>query len=229
MDTIPILLRQVFLFQRLDDALLALLAQQVRRRRFGPGEALFHQGDPGHTLYLVLDGRVRIQKITASGDVVHLAHRGPGAHFGELALLDDKPRMADAVTATSCDLLMLGRDEFVRCVHTSPPIGLAVMAALAERLREAASDLETRHELDVMGRLAAALLDLADAHGAADPSGGVRLDVRVTHQDLADQIGATRESVSRAMAGLRQVRALRTEGRTLILLNLPKLRRQSGR
>jgi CRP/FNR family transcriptional regulator, cyclic AMP receptor protein len=99
------LLRQVPLFAGLDTTLLQTLLQHSRRRKFKAYETLFHEGDPGYTFYIIVFGRVNIQRWNSSGDVVHIAQRGAGEHFGELSLIDGKPHMADVVTAEPCDLL----------------------------------------------------------------------------------------------------------------------------
>lgn len=218
------LLQKIPLFAGLDAPSLQALAAQCRRRRFRAGEALFHEGDAGHTLYLIVSGRINIQTVLPSGEIVHLAQRGPGEHFGELSLIDGKPRMADAMTAEASDLLMLDRSAFIRCVEQSPQIALSIMAELADRLRQAGDQLESHKGLDVLGRLSEAILELAKSHGTAAPSGGTRIGVRVTQQEIADQIGATRESVNRALTSLKRVGAIRFEGRTMIVTSLNKLR-----
>ena len=179
-------------------------------------------------LYVILAGQVRIEKVGASGDTVHLAYRGAGDHFGELALLDGKPRMASALTVGECRCLTIEREAFRRCLAGAPSLALAIMAALAERLREAADDLEGAQELDVLGRLCKALLELAADHGQKAADGPVKIARRITHQEMADRIGATRESVTRALAGLRQTGLIHTSGRTLVLLDLAALRRRSA-
>ena len=117
------LLKNVPLFHALDDALIEPLSRRARRRKFAAHEALFHEGDPGHTMYIVLEGRVRICKTTASGQTVHIAFLDPGDYFGEMALIDGSPRMADAATVSASDLLMLDREELRapwRCRPRSP-------------------------------------------------------------------------------------------------------------
>ncbi len=232
--TVADLLRQVSFFGKLDDAMLAQIAWRTRRRQFGPNAPLFHQGDPGETLYVIVSGIVAIQKPpvsgqSRSGQTVHVAQRGAGEHFGELALIDGQPRMADAVTVTACDLLMLDRPEFVHCVEACPAIALAVMTSLAERLREAADDLESDRSLDVLGRLASTLLTLAEAQGLPEPSDALHLDLTMSRQELAYRVRTTRESVSRALAQLRRIKAIRLEGRSHLILNRTQLRRYCGR
>ena len=220
------LLNAVPLFQELDEPSLFEMARLTRHRSYPPSSVLFHAGDSGHTLYVILAGRVRVEKISAAGETVHLADRGRGDHFGELSLLDGSPRMATVCTITECECLTIEREAFQRCLLGAPSVALQVMIVLARRLREAADDLEGVQALDVLGRLCKALLELAPIgpEGTAPgESAGVLL--RITHQELADRVGATRESVTRAIGSLRKTGLVRTEGRTLILLKLDALRR----
>jgi CRP-like cAMP-binding protein len=223
------LLRQVPVFAALEDRWLQVLAARTRRRQFRANEALFFEGDPGHSLYVVIAGRVRIETTTADGRPVHLAERGPGEVVGEMALIDGKPRMADARTAETSDLLILDRAEFVRCVEESPRLALGVMACLADRLRQAADQRETL-QADVLGRVSAALLDLLQAHGADGPGGSRRIGVRFSQPELALQAGTTRESANRALSRLKQVQAIRVDddGHWLVL-DEPRLRHYCGR
>ena len=115
--TLTSVLRKVPLFSGLDEASLLTLAQHSRRRRFPAGETLFHEGDPGFTLYVIISGRVKVKTVGSAGEIIQIAQRGVGEHFGELSLFDGKPRMADVVTIEPCDLLMLDHSDFVRCVE----------------------------------------------------------------------------------------------------------------
>jgi CRP-like cAMP-binding protein len=216
-------LRQVPLFSGLDDETLQPLAACCRRRRFGAKEALFHEDDPGQTLYVVVSGCVSIEKVTESGKTVHIARRGPGEHFGELSLVDDMPRSASVVTDEPCELLMLHQSEFAQCLEKHPAIALNIIRALALRLRQAMDQSVKNETLDVMGRLAAFLLEAAAAQGVNDPAGGKRLP-RLTEQEIADRIGTTRESVNRKLSRLKEIGAVRRSGRSLIVMNRRKLR-----
>ncbi len=233
-ETLVRWLHGVFLFHELSEQQLFEIAGKVRRRTFDPNSTLFYQDDSGQTMYLILSGRVQIR--SKNGTVI--AHRGPGDYFGELALLDGKPRMADAITTDTCDLLMLDRADFAACITASPQIGLAIMVTLADRLREAALLLESQLGRDVLGRLSETLLQLVEAHGelekrpnetgkATQPT--IRIAKRVTRQELATEISAAPETVSRAMSSLRDVRAIRMEGRTIIITDIKKLERFAQR
>ena len=221
------LIRGVTYFAELDDAMLEMLASQSRRRRFGAGEALFHEGDPGHTLHVVVSGCVNIQKVTSSGVLLHLNRCGPGEAFGEMSLIDGKPRSADAVTASAAELLMLGRAEFLQCVERSPRIAFGVMTALAERVRVADQRLERQVTSDVLGRVSMVLLRLAGLDSPEKPTTPSPWVVRVGQQAIADQAGTTRETVNRALARLERARVLRREGRQLVIVDEARLRHYS--
>jgi CRP-like cAMP-binding protein len=200
-------LAQVPIFAGLDEAHLVALASVCRRRTIRAEETLFYEGDPGHTLFVILAGQVKIQRITPSGKVVVLALRGPGEHVGEMALLDGEPRSADAVTAEPCEVLILERGELMRCLREQPQIALNMLASMARRLREAANQTEGFRELDVLGRVAAAILELAESHGEPD------------------RIGATRVSVNKALGRLKSVQAIRADPSGLVVTNPEELQR----
>ena len=143
-------LKNIPLFSGLDERALQEMASLTRHRAYPPQTALFHAGDPGHMLYLIVTGQVRIEKVSASGEIIHLAYRGRGDHFGELALLDGKPRMASAVTVSECVCLTIEREAFQQYLRSDSSVSFQIMATLAERLREAADALEGVQELDVL-------------------------------------------------------------------------------
>lgn len=220
-------LKEVPLFVGLEDDLLLTLVKHGRRRRFPPGKPLFYEDGFGDALYIILSGDVSIQKPMPSGEVLHLAMRKQGEHFGEMALFGGRRRMADAVTATDCDLLVLDRDAFLRSIAECPQIALNIIVSLSDRLDQAAAHLQNHQELDVMGRVCAVLLELLDAHGIPDLKGGRRIGVKWTQQQLAERISARRESVTRAFASLKESHIIRLDGRAIIVLDEKELRRRS--
>jgi len=218
------LLRTVPLFADVDADALGMLASRCRRRKTRARDALFHEGDPGYALYVILTGRVNIEKTTESGEVVHLAQRGAGEHVGEMALVDGMPRSADAYTDAACELLVLDRPDFLYCLERSPRLALSVIACLARRLREA-DDRQAEHQSrDVMGRLSSFLLGEM-ANGEADERGGCRLLSRITQQEIAERIATSRETVNRGLSRLRQVGAIRLDGRKIVIMSSDKLKR----
>lgn len=223
------LLRSVPLFAGLDAGALEPLAAACRRRRYRVRETLFHEGDPGHTLYIVLSGHVSIQRVNELGQIVPIATRGPGEWIGELSLLDGKPRSADVETVDACELLALDRDAFLGCMDRTPGMARSIIRCLAARLREAADAADATRSLDVAGRIGACLLDLAEAHGRPGPRGGTLIDHRLTQADLADRVGTTRETVNRVLARLRAIGTLEVASGRIVVRDAARLRRIAGR
>jgi len=215
-------LRQIPLFSNLDEDALQLLVDRCQRRRVSAKTVLFHEGDPGLTLYVIITGVVNIERATATGETVHIAKRGPGDHFGEFSLVDEKPRSASAVTDSACEILVLHRQEFIRCIETEPSLAFNIIKSLVIRLREAADRTVSYRTLDVMGRLASFLLEAAAA-GKPAQAGGTEI-VRITEQEIADRIGATRESVNRKLAYLKSAGIIKRDGRRLVVVSLDSLR-----
>lgn len=220
------LLRKVPLFAGLEGEQIQALAARSRWRSFPRKASLLHAGEPGACLYVLLSGRVQIQAVTPAGQAIHLANRGPGDTIGELALLDGQPRMADAVTLEPTEALMLPREEFQRCLAESNALARAVIACLAGRLREAADLYASQQTQDVLGRVSALLLELAETQGR--PAAAGQRIPGLSQRRIAEQIGATRETVNRAFARLKQVNAIQVEGRDVTVTDERKLRLYAG-
>jgi CRP/FNR family cyclic AMP-dependent transcriptional regulator len=221
------LLRTIKFLSDVEERILRDLATSARQRAFKVNTTLFHEGDPGHVVYMVLSGWVRIERLTSSGKNIILAKRGPGTQLGELALIDGAPRMADAVTDTDCEVLTLERQDFLRCLEKSPAASLAVMASLAEMVRNSGASLENYVALDTMGRLTELLLWYCDRDGSIMPDGCTRIGTRITQQMLADEIGSARESVSRSLRILTDSGVIRKEGKFIIVVNKQNLQSMS--
>jgi CRP/FNR family cyclic AMP-dependent transcriptional regulator len=210
------LLENVPFLAALDPADREALAGYMRPRQFRRGDIIFHKDDPGHALFIVEEGSVRIYLPGLQGADLTLALLGRGDFFGDLSLLDGAPRSATAAAAADSALLVLDRSDFVRLVSSRPTATLAVLAVVARRLRETdemASDLAF---MNAGGRLAKKLLELAASPGM-QRADGILLDVRLTQEEIANMIGVTRESVNRNLARLRRAGLVRTEGRRLLI------------
>jgi CRP-like cAMP-binding protein len=216
-------LAQVELFAGLPDEELAILAERARRRRYARGQIVFSQGDPGTSLCVVESGHVRMVVVTPDGKELVVNVLGPGDVFGELALLDGEPRSADAVAQEPCQLLHLQREDFVRFVETRPAVALRLLINLSRKLRRTTQQAQDVAFLDGPARLARALLELAagsgEGHAAAQP-----VTPRLTQSDLAAQLGATRESVNKWLAGFERQGLVRREGGVIRILDPAGLR-----
>lgn len=192
------LLRRVPLFSRLTTTQAEALGQAVTKRRFKRGEPLVLQGQKSDALYLLLTGRARVSAADARGREVILAMLTPGDYLGEMSLIDNEPHSASVHALVQTDVLELGRAEFVRCLQDNASMSLVVMRGLVKRLRHADRKIESLALLDVYGRVAHALLELAET----DEEGQTVIRDKVSRQDMAKTIGASREMVSRVMKDL---------------------------
>ena len=193
-------LKQVHIFNSLSEDELSTLASAVRKRTFRQGEVIFHRDDPGQVLYIIKEGKVKICLISPEGQEISLVVFGKSEYFGELALLDGQPRSADAIALEKVECLALQRKDFHNAIMKHPQIAIHAMEVLCERLRKTDQQVEDLIFLDVYGRVAKKLLELADSHGSKAPdSDGIRIEMRLTQQELASMVGASRESVNKVL------------------------------
>ena len=190
---------------------------------------LFHKDSPGQTLYLIESGTIRIFVLSETGQEMTLNVHGAGECFGEISLLDGKPRSAGAVALEQTVTYALHRDDFLRCLRDYPVLAQRIVELLAERLRHLTAYAECLAFLDVPGRLAAALLDLAERHGIKRDANTVEIDLHLTQTELATWVGATREMVNRALVVFRDQGWIIIEGQTIKILDMHQLRERTLR
>jgi len=208
------LLRRVPLFSLLTVAQAEVLSGAVIKRRFKRGEALVEQGQKSDALYILLTGRARVTASDSRGREVILATLAQGDYLGEMSIIDNEPHSATVRAEVQTDVLTLGRAEFARCLTENASMSLVVMRGLVKRLRHADRKIESLALLDVYGRVAHALLDFA----VPDAQGQLVIKEKISRQDLAKMVGASREMVSRVMKDLEErgfIEALPT-GATLL-------------
>ncbi|HEV2581414.1 MAG TPA: Crp/Fnr family transcriptional regulator [Ktedonobacteraceae bacterium] len=218
-------LKQVTFFADLADEDIAQLMSAAKRRTFRAGEVIFHRDDPGQVLYMIKEGKVKICIISPDGQEISLAMFGKGEYFGEFSLLDGQPRSADAIALEKVECYTLQRSDFHNAIMKSPKIAIKVMEALIKRLRSTDEMVEDLIFLDVYGRVAKKLLELADAHGI-QTEGGVRIDVRLTQQELASMVGASRESVNKVMGYFSEKDFISTDKHRITLHRIADLKRR---
>src|SRR5256884_1653304 len=194
-----IYLKQVPLFAGLADEDIRGLMALAKRRTFRSGEAIFHREDPGQVLYVIKEGKVKISLISPDGQEISLVVFGKGECFGEFAILDGLPRSADAVALEKVECYTLQRSDFHNAIMKNPRIAIQIMEVLCERLRRTDQQVEDLIVLDVYGRVAKKLLELAETHGAKQEDGSILINVRLTQQELAAMVGASRESVNKVL------------------------------
>lgn len=196
----PVDKRAVFgrhpLFGDLPPSDIEKLAAYARVDRFRKGASIFRKGDASSGLMAVLEGQVKISVPSVDGKEAVLNVIHAGQVFGEIALLDGRPRTADATAMTDCDLLVLDRREFVPLLRANPDLALRLMELLCARLRRTSEQVEDVMFLNLEGRLAKALLRLAEDDW--EP-GGTRARVTITQRELGQMIGMSRESTNKQL------------------------------
>jgi CRP-like cAMP-binding protein len=211
----------------MDDDALAAVARLLRTRRFRRNEVVFHAGDPGDSLFVVLSGSVKIVLASQEGDEAIIATLRPGEFFGELAVLDGAERSATAVAVEPTVLGSLGRAPFLDVVDSEPGVRNALLIGLAAELRRLTRHTEELHFLDLPGRLAMRLAHLARE---IDPEAtSVALPWHYTQSDLASMIGGSRQSVNRILNDLADEGLVRIERDTIVIPDIDALERVAER
>jgi CRP/FNR family cyclic AMP-dependent transcriptional regulator len=205
-------LRTVPLFAHFPEDQLRMLTAVIVRRAVPRGAMIMAAGDPTDSLYIVISGRLKVMMGDAEGKEVILSILGPGEFFGEMGLIDDSPRSAGVVALEPCELLALARRDFKKCLAENFEMAMAVMRGLVKRLREADRKIGSLALLDVYGRVARLLIDMAET-----VDGQKMVTKRLPKQDIAKMIGASREMVSRVMKDLQIGGYIETRGSTIIL------------
>jgi CRP/FNR family cyclic AMP-dependent transcriptional regulator len=218
---------QAPLFAALDPDAAAALRSSMHEVQIGRGETLFAEGDPGERLFVITDGKIKLGRTAADGRENLLAILGRGEMFGELSLFDPGPRTATATAVTDATLFALGHDDLQPWLTGRPEVASQLLAALARRLRRTNEAMADLIFSDVPGRVAKQLLDLARRFGVETPD-GLRVTHDLTQEELAQLVGASRETVNKALADFASRGFLRLEARAVVILDLERLSRRAG-
>ena len=223
-----IFLRGVHLFQSLNPHDSEHLAASLKHRSLKKGEALFRKGDEGTSLYIVKSGSVKIVLPSDMGDEVTPAILSEGDVFGEMALLDGMPRSADVVALESSELLALNQKDFLAFLKGNETAIQSILSFLSMQLRKTDDLLEDAHFLNISTRLARRLVELSKKYGHQKEEGGpIQIDLRLTQNDLASIVGATRESINKELRILREKGLVSTEENIIHILNMEQLERRA--
>jgi CRP-like cAMP-binding protein len=171
--------------------------RKTQIRRFAKGTTIFAKGDDGSSMMAVLSGTIKIASVTADGKEVVLNLIGVGQIFGEIALLDGKPRTADASALSDCELVVFERRDFLPMLRANPDLALRIIVLLCARLRRTNEQVESVMFLPLEARLAKTLLRLAAEQGEA--VGRPVSTIAVTQRDLGQMIGMSRESTNKQL------------------------------
>ena len=217
------ILRKVPLFGQLAPADLERVAEISRERAYPRNSVILFEDDPGDALYVVATGQVKVVLIGEDGREVILSVMGEGEFFGEMALIDDEPRSAHVIAMEDSTLLVIRREDFQDLLKQTPGIGLALLRELSRRLRRVDEKVGSLVLLDVNGRVAQLLLELADEAGSD------RITRRLTHHTIAQMIGSSRETVSRTMRELVEKGSIEVSRREIVIRDRAALEASAGR
>lgn len=213
-----------FLLRHLRPDELRRLAVGARIARYPRGRTIFRKGDAGSSLMAVIRGRVKVCSGSADGKELVLNIFGQGGLFGEIAVLDGRPRTADAVALEETDLLILERGQLLPFITTDPEVVGRLLAVLCQRLRQTSEHLEDALLREAPSRLARGLLRLAETFGQPRP-GGIRLDIRLSQQQIGSLIGVSRESVNKHLGDWIRAGCLAMEDGCVVILDRALLER----
>ena len=214
------------LFEALDEEGTQALRAGIHDVKLARGDRLFDEGDAGDRLYVILDGKIKLTRTAPDGRENLLSVLGPGEMFGELSLFDPRPRTASAVAVTDAHLAGLGHDYLRHWLTGRPDVAMHLLRALAQRLRRTNDVMADLVFTDVPGRVAKALLDLADRFGE-ERDGGLEVHHDLTQEELAQLVGASRETVNKALADFASRGWLRLEPRSVVIMEVDRLRRRA--
>jgi CRP/FNR family cyclic AMP-dependent transcriptional regulator len=220
------LLARVPLFAALDAESAASLEATMTRRTLARGHPVFREGDAGDRLFVILDGKVKISRAAPDGRENLLAVLGTAEMFGELSLFDPGPRTASATTITASTLASLDHDDLRPLLVERPGVAVQLLKALAQRLRRTNEAMADLVFTDVPGRVAKALLDLSAKFGVPE-DGNTRVRHDLTQEELAQLVGASRETVNKALSEFAHRGWLQVDGRSVLLLDPDRLARRA--
>ncbi|GAB3557717.1 Crp/Fnr family transcriptional regulator [Spelaeicoccus albus] len=214
--------RKAPLFSGLGDEATGALLELMTTSTLDRGSVLFDEGDPGSELYVIVTGKLKLGRTASDGRENLLSILGPGEMFGELSLFDPGPRTATVTAVSDCTLLGLANNHLMTWLDGRPEAARNLLQALAARLRRTNDTVGDLVFSDVPGRVAKALLDLADRFGrpAAD---GVLVAHELTQEELAQLVGASRETVNKALADFAARGWIRLEARAVVLLDVERM------
>ena len=211
-------LRQIPLFASLKDEEIEAIFKLSVTKKCSKDTIILLEDEEGDTLFVILKGKVKVTTFSESGKEVIFSILNEGDFFGDMSLLDGKPRSATVISVEESELRLIRRSDFSKLLETHPGIALKLFEELTSRLRKADERIESLALLDVTGRIAGILLQLADERGEKSDE-SILIKSRPTHQELANMVGTTRETVTRVLKQLENKKYIYMEGKDLTIIN----------
>jgi CRP/FNR family cyclic AMP-dependent transcriptional regulator len=226
MATVDDVLAETPLFEALSEEDARALRSGIIDVHLDRGERLFSEGDAGDKLYIILNGKIKLTKAAPDGRENLLSVHGQGEMFGELSLFDPIPRTSSATAVTSARLAGIAHDDLRTWLSSRPEVAMHLLQALAQRLRRINDVKADLVFTDVPGRVAKALLDLADRFGVATPD-GVQVNHDLTQEELAQLVGASRETVNKALADFAARGWIQLAAKSVLVTDTDRLRKRA--
>ncbi|ANI91326.1 MAG TPA: Crp/Fnr family transcriptional regulator [Dietzia timorensis] len=214
------------IFQGVDPAAVKALRDDLSPAEFSRGETIIREGEPGETLYIIIDGKVKLSRKSPDGRENLLSVLGPSDMFGELSIFDPGPRTSSAICVTDVKVESMNRTALRRWISERPEIADQLLRVLARRLRRTNNNLADLIFTDVPGRVAKALLQLAQRFGQKEGT-AIRVTHDLTQEEIAQLVGASRETVNKALAEFAHRGWLRLEGKSVIISDPERLARRA--
>jgi CRP/FNR family cyclic AMP-dependent transcriptional regulator len=217
-----LIIRQAPLFSALNDEAALSLRESMVALKLYKGQVLFKEGQEGDRLYVVVHGKIKLGTTSNDGRENLLSILGPGEMFGELSLFDPEPRTSTAAAVTDARLVSLAHDAVIGLITTNPQTSLELLRRLAQRLRKSNEVLADLVFADVPGRVAKAIIDLGVRFGVQEED-GLHVNHDLTQEELAQLVGASRETVNKALADFAARGWVRLEPRAVLVTDVARL------
>jgi CRP/FNR family transcriptional regulator, cyclic AMP receptor protein len=219
-------LRKAPLFSALDDASSATLRAVMTPVKVSKGHTLFREGEEGDRLFVLISGKMKLGTASGDGRENLLSILGPGDMFGELSIFDPGPRTSTATAVTDSKLLALSHDHVIGWIKQHPEVAIQLLGRLAQRLRRTNETLSDLVFSDVPGRVAKAIIDLGNRFGVSKDD-GLHVNHDLTQEELAQLVGASRETVNKALADFAGRGWVRLEPRAVVVMDYERLSKRS--
>lgn len=220
------ILARAGIFQGVEPAAISALTDQLHYIDFRSGHTVFAEGQPGDRLYIIVSGKVKIGRRAPDGRDSLLTVLGPSDMFGELSIFDPGPRTSSATTITDVRAVSMDREAVRAWIADRPDIAERMLRVLARRLRRTTHDLADLIFTDVPGRVAKQLLQLAHRFGTREGD-ALRVNHDLTQEELAQLVGASRETVNKTLADFAHRRWISLEGKSVLIRDCEKLARRA--
>ena len=222
MDKEKEILSKAGVFQGVDQDAVQHLLEELETVRFPRGTTIFKEGEPGDRLYIIIDGKVKLARHSSDGRENLLTIMGPSDMFGELSIFDPGPRTSSAICVTEVNAASMSATQLQEWVETHPDVPAQLLRMLARRLRRTNNSLADMIFTDVPGRVAKSLLQLANRFGVQEGN-SLRVNHDLTQEEIAQLVGASRETVNKALAEFAHRGWIRLEGKSVLITNPERL------